>query len=112
MDIEGLSKVYPSRSTTNPVAAKRHLGVVSQHNTLDRQVNAFENLYLHCRYYGIGRSDGPTACDLAAGRVRASRPGDGIGLGALGRSGRRLQVARALVHSPRAGVRRNGRGNR
>jgi ABC-type multidrug transport system ATPase subunit len=35
----------------DPVAAKRLLGVVPQHNTLDRQVSAFENLYLHCRYY-------------------------------------------------------------
>jgi ABC-2 type transport system ATP-binding protein len=84
----------------DPVAAKRLLGVVPQHNTLDRQVSAFENLYLHCRYYGIGRADA---------RARATALLEAFGLAdraeasvwALsGGQARRLQVARALAHSP------------
>jgi ABC-2 type transport system ATP-binding protein len=84
----------------DPVAAKRVVGVVPQHNTLDRQVSAYENLYLHCRYYGIDRRDArarATALLNAFGladRARAS-------VWALsGGQARRLQVARALAHSP------------
>ncbi|MFT4288966.1 ABC transporter ATP-binding protein [Nocardioides sp.] len=84
----------------HPVRVKRLLGVVPQHNTLDRQVSVFENLYLHCRYYGIPRRD-------ARARANALLEAFGLGdrattrVGALsGGQARRLQVARALAHAP------------
>ena len=83
-----------------PVMAKRRLGVVPKHNTLDRQVSAFENLYLHCRYHGIGAT---------VARRRATQLLDAFGLADRARASvwalsggqaRRLQVARALAHAP------------
>jgi ABC-2 type transport system ATP-binding protein len=85
----------------DPVAAKRRLGVVAQHNTLDRQVNAFENLYLHCRYFGVGRQEAARRAgallDTFGLADRAAAP-----VGSLsGGQARRLQIARALAHGPR-----------
>jgi ABC-2 type transport system ATP-binding protein len=85
----------------DPVAAKRRLGVVAQHNTLDRQVSVFENLYLHCRYYGIARRD--AAC-RATSLLEAFGLADRATASVWSLSGgqaRRLQVARALAHAPR-----------
>lgn len=84
----------------DPVAAKRVLGVVAQHNTLDRQVSAFENLYLHCRYYGIGRDDARRrASALLAAFGLTDRAGATVSALSGGQA-RRLQVARALAHAP------------
>ena len=84
----------------HPVTAKRRLGVVAQHNTLDRQVNAWENLYLHCRYYGIDRHDARRRADMLLGAFGlADRAKDPVHTLSGGQS-RRLQVARALAHAP------------
>lgn len=37
----------------DPVGAKRRIGVMPQYSTLDRSVSVWENLYLHCRYFGM-----------------------------------------------------------
>jgi ABC-2 type transport system ATP-binding protein len=85
----------------DPVAAKRRFGVVAQHNTLDRGVSVFENLYLHCRYYGIARGD---AVRRATSLLEAFGLADRSRASVWSLSGgqaRRLHVARALAHSPR-----------
>jgi ABC-2 type transport system ATP-binding protein len=85
-----------------PIEAKRHIGVVPQHNTLDRSVSVWENIYLHCRYYGI---------DRVTARRRAGRLLDTFALAEKakaavttlsGGQARRLQLARALAHRPDA----------
>src|ERR1700689_1370409 len=38
----------------HPARAKQILGIVSQQNTLDRQLTVWENLYFHGRLFGIG----------------------------------------------------------
>ena len=37
----------------HPSEARRYMGVVTQFNTLDRQCTVWENLYFHCRYFGL-----------------------------------------------------------
>ena len=37
----------------HPAEARRYMGVVTQFNTLDRQCTVFENVYFHCRYFGM-----------------------------------------------------------
>lgn len=39
-----------------PAMARRQIGVVPQYNTLDRSLTAFENLFFHCRYFGMSDS--------------------------------------------------------
>src|SRR5271163_3647683 len=38
----------------HPALVKQAIGVVSQTNTLDRQLNVWENLYFHGRLFGMG----------------------------------------------------------
>ncbi len=39
----------------HPTLAKQMIGVVSQQNTLDRQLTPWENLYFHGRMFGMGK---------------------------------------------------------
>src|SRR3984957_13258268 len=49
----------------HPTLIKQLIGVVSQQNTLDRQLNPFENLYWHGRLFGMGAKESrQTAEDL------------------------------------------------
>ena len=38
---------------TASVAVRRHVGVASQAITLDRSCNVGDNIYYHCRYFGM-----------------------------------------------------------
>src|ERR1035441_5352950 len=40
----------------HPALVKQLTGIVSQQNTLDRQLTVWENLYFHGRLFGISRS--------------------------------------------------------
>src|ERR1022692_501514 len=51
----------------HPALAKQILGIVSQQNTLDRQLSVWENLYFHGRLFGIpAREWSQTATDPLA----------------------------------------------
>src|SRR5271168_2692481 len=47
----------------HPALAKQLVGVVSQTNTLDRQLNVWENLYFHGRLFGIGAAESRRTSD-------------------------------------------------
>jgi ABC-2 type transport system ATP-binding protein len=38
-----------------PIRVRQAVGVVTQYNTLDRSCTVAENLYFHCRYFGLSR---------------------------------------------------------
>jgi len=64
----------------HPALAKQLTGIVSQQNTLDRQLTVWENLYFHGRLFGIKASESKQiATDLLE---------------------QRLMVARAIFHRP------------
>ena len=54
----------------HPALAKQLIGVVSQQNTLDRQLTVWENLYFHGRLFGIpaprSRAGSPTSCSSSS----------------------------------------------
>ena len=69
-----------------PALAKQLIGVVSQQNTLDRQLTVWENLYFHGRLFGIGaasRARPPIACSSSSG----CQLGEGVRVRAVGRDG-------------------------
>ncbi len=66
-----------------PALAKQLIGIVSQQNTLDRQLTVWENLYFHGRLFGI------SAAALATDRRRAAREA------AARRNGRRRRCTRS-----------------
>ncbi len=65
----------------HPALAKQLIGIVSQQNTLDRQLTVWENLYFHGRLFGISASESrrvPTSCSSSCvspnGRRRRCTP--------------------------------------
>ena len=70
-----------ARSTwsAHPALAKQLIGIVSQQNTLDRQLTVWENLYFHGRLFGIPAAESRRLAGelleqfhLAGGRRRRS----------------------------------------
>src|SRR6266513_2532728 len=47
----------------HPAVAKQLLGVVSQTNTLDRQLSVWENLYFHGRLFGMSSRESRSMAD-------------------------------------------------
>src|ERR1700689_4639100 len=47
----------------HPALAKQLIGIVSQQNTLDRQLTVWENLYFHGRLFGISASESRQEAD-------------------------------------------------
>jgi daunorubicin resistance ABC transporter ATP-binding subunit len=86
--------------TTDTVAVKRRIGVVTQNNTLDMQLTVAENLEFRSRFFGLSAR---VAARRAAQLIDAFGLGDRRGAMADQLSGgqaKRLLIARALVHKP------------
>lgn len=100
MPTAGQAVVHGIDVVGDPVRAKQAIGVVSQANTLDQGLTAWENLWFHGRYFGMSASAARTAADEMLERFRLSdkRTVDVETLS--GGMARRLMVARALLHRP------------
>jgi len=96
----GLAFVGGIDVVAHPALAKQILGIVSQENTLDRQLTVWENLYFHGRLFGIpARDSRRTATDLL--QLFQLEKWSGASVYALsGGMAQRLMVARAIFHRP------------
>ena len=84
----------------HPALAKQLSGIVSQQNTLDRQLSVFENLYFHGRLFGIGaKASRKIAADLLE-QFQLSRWAKASVYALSGGMAQRLMVARAIFHRP------------
>ena len=85
----------------SPIEVRRIIGVVTQFNTLDRSCTVEQNLYFHCRFFGMGhrRSTDRAAELLEVFRLtaKAKMPPAWLSGGMV----QRLQIARAIAHRPR-----------
>lgn len=103
------TRVRPSSGTAivagidlaqDPVEVKRRIGVVSQHNTLDRQLTIAENLEFRGRYAGLtlreARSRTRELLKTFGLDDRADAPVHFLS----GGQAQRVLIARALVHRP------------
>jgi ABC-2 type transport system ATP-binding protein len=84
----------------HPSEAKRLIGVVSQTNTLDRSLTAWENLYHHGRYFGMGARESRRAADDMLETFRLSDRRDADVNTLSGGMAQRLMVARSILHRP------------
>ncbi len=84
----------------HPAQAKQILGIVSQQNTLDRQLTVWENLYFHGRLFGISAAQSRrTASDLLA-KFQLEKWAEASVYALSGGMAQRLMVARAIFHRP------------
>jgi ABC-2 type transport system ATP-binding protein len=84
----------------HPALAKQMIGIVSQQNTLDRQLTVWENLYFHGRLFGISASDSRQISDRLLEQFHLSRWAKASVFALSGGMAQRLMVARAIFHRP------------
>ena len=84
-----------------PSETKRSIGVVSQSNTLDRNLNVWENLYFHGRYFGMGARDSRRVADQLLEVFKLTDRAKADVQTLSGGMAQRLMVARSIVHRPR-----------
>jgi ABC-2 type transport system ATP-binding protein len=85
---------------SNPALAKQMIGVVSQENTLDRQLTVRENLFYHGRLFGLGRAESEKIADELLAEFQLTRWSNASVYALSGGMAQRLMVARAIFHRP------------
>jgi len=83
-----------------PALAKQLSGIVSQQNTLDRQLTVWENLYFHGRLFGIGAKESRQTADALLARFQLTKWAKASVYALSGGMAQRLMVARAIFHRP------------
>ena len=84
----------------HPALVKQVIGVVAQTNNLDRALNVWENLYYHGRFFGMSARESREAADKFLVEFRLTERAKAEVMAISGGMAKRLQVARALLHSP------------
>jgi ABC-2 type transport system ATP-binding protein len=84
----------------HPALVKQVSGIVSQQNTLDRQLTVWENLYFHGRLFGINAKESRRRSDELLERFTLSKWAKASVYALSGGMAQRLMVARAIFHSP------------
>jgi len=84
----------------HPALAKQLIGIVSQTNTLDRQLNVWENLYFHGRLFGIGAAESRKTADELLEKFQLSKWAKASVYALSGGMAQRLMVARSIFHRP------------
>jgi ABC-2 type transport system ATP-binding protein len=85
---------------SHPTLAKQILGIVSQQNTLDRQLTVWENLYFHGRLFGMGARTSREEADRLLAQFQLTKWAKASVYALSGGMAQRLMVARAMFHRP------------
>jgi ABC-2 type transport system ATP-binding protein len=93
-------RVFGIDAVRDPARVKASLGVVQQTNTLDRSLTLRENLYYHCRYFGMGATESHRRSDELLERFRLADRRNAMPQAISGGMAQRLQIARAVAHRP------------
>ena len=83
-----------------PALVKQMTGIVSQQNTLDRQLTVWENLYFHGRLFGMGARVSKQVATELLEQFQLSRWAKASVYALSGGMAQRLMVARAIFHRP------------
>jgi ABC-2 type transport system ATP-binding protein len=83
-----------------PAQARKHMGVVPQYNTLDRQCTVWENLYFHCRYFGYTSAAAGKRANELLELFRLTERSKSFVRELSGGLAQRVQIARAVAHQP------------
>ena len=83
-----------------PALAKQLIGVVSQQNTLDRQLSVWENLYFHGLLFGITAGESRKQATELLERFHLANWSKASVYALSGGMAQRLMVARSIMHRP------------
>jgi ABC-2 type transport system ATP-binding protein len=96
----GLAFIGGVDVAAHPALAKQLTGIVSQQNTLDRQLTVWENLYFHGRLFGIKASQSKQIATDLLDQFQLSKWARASVYALSGGMAQRLMVARAIFHRP------------
>jgi ABC-2 type transport system ATP-binding protein len=85
---------------THPALVKQVSGIVSQQNTLDRELTVWENLYFHGRLFGMGSKESKATADQLLAQFQLTKWAKASVFALSGGMAQRLMVARAIFHRP------------
>ncbi|MGN1388644.1 MAG: ABC transporter ATP-binding protein [Bulleidia sp.] len=89
------------KDLTGDVAAiRRKIGVVAQHNNLERNLTAEENLYFHGRYFGMDPEEIHKRSDELLKKFGLYDRRKDFVKSYSGGMAQRLKIARAMLHNP------------
>src|SRR3984957_10193685 len=81
---------------SSPALAKQLIGMVSQQNTLDRQLTVWENLYFHGRLFGIDATDSTRIANELLEQFQLAKWAKASVFALSGGMAQRLMVGRAI----------------
>ncbi len=84
----------------HPNAARRSFGIVFQDPSLDDELTAYENMFLHAGLYGVPRGETPGRIEEMLKFVELWDRKDDLVKRFSGGMKRRLEIARGLLHTP------------
>jgi ABC-2 type transport system ATP-binding protein len=96
----GAARVAGVDVIAHPALAKQFIGVVSQTNTLDRQLTVWENLYFHGRLFGIGATESKKTTTALLEQFQLAKWARASVYALSGGMAQRLMVARSIFHRP------------
>jgi len=96
----GTVKIAGVDVVAHPAEARRYMGVVTQFNTLDRQCTVFENIYFHCRYFGMSSAVSAAKANELIDLFKLSERAKSNVAQLSGGLAQRVQIARAIAHEP------------
>jgi ABC-2 type transport system ATP-binding protein len=96
----GAARVAGVDVISHPALAKQFIGVVSQTNTLDRQLTVWENLYFHGRLFGVGATESKKNATALLEQFQLAKWARASVYALSGGMAQRLMVARSIFHRP------------
>jgi len=96
----GTVRIAGIDAVRDPAHARRLIGVVPQFNTLDRSLTVYENLYFHCRYFGLSHKNAKGRSLELLEQFLLSERKDVYPAALSGGLAQRVQIARAIAHRP------------
>ncbi|HET9973705.1 MAG TPA: ABC transporter ATP-binding protein [Streptosporangiaceae bacterium] len=96
----GTAKIAGTDVAVDPVAVKQRIGVVTQHNTLDRQLTVMENLEFRGRYAGMSTRQARKRADELLEVFSLTDRAGALVQTLSGGLAQRVLIARAIAHRP------------
>jgi len=97
----GTIRIFGHDVAAEPGAALRQLGVVFQARTLDLDLSVAQNLAYHAALHGIGTREAARLGAEALAQIELTERANEKVRALSGGQMRRVEIARALMHSPR-----------